>query len=106
TGGACPYGYIIDSKSNQYKIIEEEALVVRRIFRERLSGRSLRQIANDLRKDDIATKRGGKWQANTIKTILENTFYTGVYNQNGSVIKDSQDWIISEYPSSKVNAKS
>jgi site-specific DNA recombinase len=104
TGGACPYGYMIDSKSNQYRIIEEEAQVVRRIFRERQSGRSLRQIANELSKDDIATKRGGKWQANTIKTILENPFYIGVYLQNGVVYKDCHDSIISEYIFNKVNA--
>jgi site-specific DNA recombinase len=104
TGGACPYGYVIDSRSNQYKIIEEEALVVRRIFRERLSGRSLRQIANDLSKDDVSTKRGGKWQANTIKTILENPFYIGIYMQNGTTFKDCHDAIISEYIFNKVNS--
>jgi site-specific DNA recombinase len=106
TGGACPYGYVIDSRSNQYKIIEEEALVVRRIFRERLSGRSLRQIANDLSKDDVSTKRGGKWQANTIKTILENPFYIGIYLQNGATLKDCHDAIISEYIFNKVNSVS
>ncbi len=102
-GGACPYGYVIDSKSNQYKLVEEEAQVVRRIFRERVSGRSLRQISNDLTKDDIATKRGGKWQANTIKTILENSFYVGVSIQNNLIVRDSHDEIISEYLFNKVN---
>lgn len=103
SGGACPYGYIIDSKSNQYKIVEEEAQVVRRIFRERLSGRSLRQISADLTNDDIATKRGGKWQANTIKTILENPFYVGIYVQNNTVLRDCHDEIVSEYLFNKVN---
>lgn len=103
TGGACPYGYVIDSKSNQYKIVEEEAQVVRRIFRERLSGRSLRQISNDLTNDEIATKRGGKWQANTIKTILENPFYVGIYIQNNTVFRDCHDEIVSEYLFNKVN---
>lgn len=103
SGGACPYGYVIDSKSNQYKIVEEEAQVVRRIFRERLSGRSLRQISNDLTNDDIKTKRGGKWQANTIKTILENPFYVGIYIQNNTVLRDCHDEIVSEYLFNKVN---
>lgn len=102
-GGACPYGYIIDSKSNQYKIVEEEAQVVRRIFRERVSGRSLRQISNDLTKDEIATKRGGKWQANTIKTILENPFYVGISMQNNNILRDSHDEVVSEYLFTKVN---
>ncbi|MFN4149896.1 MAG: recombinase family protein [Candidatus Sericytochromatia bacterium] len=103
SGGACPYGYEIDSRSNQYKIIEDEAVVVRRIFRERMAGRSLRQISNDLIKDEISTKRGGKWQANTIKTILENPFYMGVYGFNDIVYKDSHDAIVSEYIFNKVN---
>lgn len=103
SGGACPYGYEIDSKSNQYKIVEDEAVVVRRIFRERMAGRSLRQISNDLIRDEISTKRGGKWQANTIKTILENPFYMGVYEFNDTVYKDSHDAIVSEYIFNKVN---
>ncbi|MBC7474517.1 MAG: recombinase family protein [Candidatus Sericytochromatia bacterium] len=102
-GGACPYGYMIDNKSNQYKIIEEEAQVVRRIFRERVSGRSLRQISSDLTRDEIATKRGGKWQANTIKTIIENPFYVGIYVQNNIIYKDCHDFIISEYLFNKIN---
>lgn len=103
SGGACPYGYSIDSKTNQYKIVEEEGMVVRRIFRERISGRSLRQICNDLIKDGIATKRGGKWQANTIKTIIENPFYMGVHEQEGTVFKDCHDAIVTEYIFKKVN---
>ncbi len=102
-GGACPYGYIIDSKTNQYQVLEEEGMVVKRIFRERVSGRSLRQICNDLIKDGIATKRGGKWQANTIKTIIENPFYMGIHEQEGTVYKDCHDSIVTEYIFKKVN---
>jgi len=104
SGGACPYGYMIDRKTNHYQVIEQEALIIRRIFRERLSGRSLRQIANDLSKEGIRTKRGGKWQANTIKTILENPFYTGIYINNGIVYRDCHDSLISEYVFNKVNS--
>ena len=74
------------------------------IFRERMAGRSLRQISNDLIKDDISTKRGGKWQANTIKTILENPFYIGVFEQNGTLYKDCHDSVVSEYMFNKVNS--
>lgn len=101
-GGACPYGYRI-TKNNQYSICEEEAVIVRRIFKERLAGRSLRQIANDLTKDNISTKRGGKWQANTIKTIIENPFYTGTYIEDETSYKNCHDAIISEYIFNKVN---
>jgi site-specific DNA recombinase len=102
-GGACPYGYRI-TKNNQYTIYEEEAVIVRRIFKERLAGRSLRQIANDLIRDNVSTKRGGKWQANTIKTIIENPFYTGAYIENDLIYKNCHDAIISEYIFNKVNS--
>lgn len=102
-GGACPYGYTIDNKTNQYKVLDEEAIVVKRIFRERVSGRSLRQICADLTKDGIATKRGGKWQANTIKTIIENPFYMGLHEQEGTVYRDCHDSIITDYIFKKVN---
>jgi site-specific DNA recombinase len=78
-GGACPYGYTVNPTSNEYECHPEEAKVVARIFRERAAGRSLRQIAMGLTHAGIQTKRGGRWQANTIKTILENIFYTGCY---------------------------
>lgn len=103
-GGACPYGYKIDEKTNQYVIIPEEAAIVRRIFRERLAGRSLRQIAGDLTKEGVTTKRGGRWQANTIKTILENIFYTGVYQFHDNIYPDDHDEIISEHVFYLVNA--
>jgi len=103
-GGACPYGYRIDETTNQYVIVPEEASIVKRIFRERLSGRSLRQIANDLTKQGVKTKRGGRWQANTIKTILENVFYTGVYQCHGTVYHDDHDEIISQHLFEQVNS--
>lgn len=103
-GGACPYGYRIDEETNQYMVVPEEAAIVKRIFRERLAGRSLRQIANDLSKQDVKTKRGGRWQANTIKTILENVFYTGVYQCHGTLYHDDHDEIVGEDLFQQVNA--
>lgn len=102
-GGACPYGYRIDEQTNQYTIVPDEASIVKRIFRERLAGRSLRQIANDLTREGVKTKRGGRWQANTIKTILENVFYTGVYQCNGQTYHDDHDEVISEHLYNQVN---
>lgn len=102
-GGACPYGYRIDETTNQYVVVPEEASIVKRIFRERLQGRSLRQIANDLTKQGVKTKRGGRWQANTIKTILENVFYTGVYQCHGQTYHDDHDEIISQHLFDQVN---
>lgn len=102
-GGACPYGYKIDEKTNQYVVVANEASMVKRIFRERLAGRSLRQIAGDLIKEGIRTKRGGRWQANTIKTILENIFYTGIYQCHETIYRNDHDEIVSEHLFRQIN---
>lgn len=102
-GGTCPYGYNLDEASNQFVVSATEAAIVQRIFRERAQGRSLRQIANDLTRDSVATKRGGRWQANTVKTILENVFYTGDYQTQNRVHTDDHEAIISRGQFDEVN---
>ena len=102
-GGTCPYGYTLDEATNQFKVVPLEANVVRRIFRERIAGRSLRQIANDLTRDGIPTKRGGRWQANTVKTILENIFYTGAYQCQNRVYQNDHEAVIAQDLFSQVN---
>lgn len=62
---------------NEYAIVESEAEIVRRIFREYLAGASLRQIAENLNKENITTKKGNKWLASGIEGVLENERYTG-----------------------------
>ena len=64
-------------EDNEYVIVEKEAEVIRRIYREYLSGKSLRQIADNLNEDSITTKRGCKWQPSSIEGVLNNERYTG-----------------------------
>ncbi len=102
-GGTCPYGYTLDEATNQFVVNATEAAVVQRIFRERSLGRSLRQIANDLTRDGVATKRGGRWQANTVKTILENIVYTGDYQCQNRLYENDHEAIISKDLFGQVN---
>ena len=70
-------GYTKDEDGNLI-IDEEEAKIVRRIFREYLEGASFRDIANGLERDKIKT--GGKrykWHLSTIQGILQNEKYMG-----------------------------
>lgn len=103
-GGTCPYGYNLNESTNQFQVVPLEANVVRRIFRERIAGRSLRQIANDLTRDGIPTKRGGRWQANTVKTILENIFYTGAYQCQNRVYENDHEAIVTQDLFGQVNS--
>ena len=70
-------GYTKDEEGNLI-IDEEEAKIVRRIFREYLEGASFRDIASGLERDKI--KIGGKrykWHLSTVQGILQNEKYMG-----------------------------
>lgn len=56
----------------------DEAVVVRRIFREYLEGASLQQIGRGLEADGILTGAGKtKWRAETLQKILKNEKHIG-----------------------------
>ena len=67
-----------------FEVVEEEAEVVRRIYRDFADGRSSLQIATALNADRIPGPRGGEWNASTIRGdpkklvgILNNPLYGG-----------------------------
>lgn len=63
---------------NGWEIVEEEAEIVRRIYREFLCGASYQQIARGLNADGIKSPSGkGKYSASVIKSILTNEKYYG-----------------------------
>lgn len=70
-------GYTKDE--NGHLIIDEEqAVIVRRIFREYLQGASLQNIARGLMVDGIPTATGNKnWRGDGIRKILTNEKYMG-----------------------------
>ena len=61
-----------------YKVVEEEAEIVRRIFREFIGGASCAAIAKQLSAEGIKTARGKtNWGTATVQNILKNEKYTG-----------------------------
>jgi len=76
-------GYIKAGKKDAegreiYTINEEEAAIVRRIYREFLAGITVTRICRGLEADGIPTKLGKKkWQPSVIRSILLNEKYTG-----------------------------
>ena len=61
-----------------YEIVEEEAEIVRRIFREFIAGYSITQIGKRLQRDGIKTKLGSeRWYHSSLEGILTNEKYTG-----------------------------
>lgn len=72
------YGYSYDSKTNVMSIVNEEAEIVRLIFKTYLEGHGGNYIAKMLTDMKVETRRNkGKWSANTVVGILKNEKYIG-----------------------------
>ncbi len=124
SGGGICYGYDViravnaagDQARGGRKINEQEAAVVRRIFRDYAQGQSPRAIAGALNTEGVAGPRGRAWGQSTINGnrergigILNNELYVGklVWNRQ-RFLKDpetgrrqarmnpSEDWVIEE----------
>lgn len=108
------FGY--DKTNGDYfnlAINEEEANVVRRIFRMyREEGYGTAKIANLLNGRGIKTKRNCAWSANAVVRILTNEIYTGkIINGKQEVSdfltgqrreRDQSEWLITERPELKI----
>lgn len=92
SGGGIGYGYEVERKYDadgepirgDRTIVEEQAEVVRRIFRDYASGSSPRAIARKLNKDGVPAPRGDGWTQSSINGnpkrgtgILNNELYVG-----------------------------
>lgn len=77
----CPTTYFLGydtDESGEIVINEAQAAVVKRIFREFLSGKGCRIIARELTQDGILTARGNsKWTSDAVYKLLTNEKYMG-----------------------------
>ena len=69
------YGY--RREKGRIVIDEEEAEIVRFIFRSCLNGMGKGRITETLREQGIPCRLGGEWQTETVSGILKNEKYTG-----------------------------
>ena len=122
-GSNAPYGYLvnIEDPKRKYKIDEESADVVKRIFGMALGGMSFRQIAKNLEKQNLSApglylrthllhnqddNKVSRWYVGTISNILNNRAYIGnmiqgkrksSQNEGKKQEKvDEEDWIVVE----------
>lgn len=70
-----PYGYIW--KDGEILVNPKQAEIVKRIFRELLSGKGTDAIAKELNQEHIPTKKGSRWTSSSIRGIIKNEKYTG-----------------------------
>lgn len=70
-----PYGYA--NVNGSMEIVPAEAEIIKKIFRDTLSGKGCYTVARELNESGVPAKKGGKWTGTTILSILKNEKYTG-----------------------------
>ena len=83
--GGRAYGYrAVPGKPGELEIVEDEAAIVRRIFAAYGAGRTPREIAHDLNRENVRPPRGRQWNASTINGnaqrgtgLIFNELYAG-----------------------------
>lgn len=82
-GGIAPLGYNINS-DGRYVINEDEAKIVKQIFKMRHQGMTYTEMAKKLNKKHCKTKVGRQFTKNSFYEILRNPKYKGVFTYNAS----------------------
>ena len=100
-GGIPPLGYKID-ESKKFQIDEDNAKVVKKIFEMYSNGYIMADIIKDLNKKGIKTSYGNEFNKCSIRTILTNKKYIGVYCYKGQETKDGVPRIIDDETFEKV----
>jgi site-specific DNA recombinase len=92
SGFNIPFGY--DYKDGVLQILPNEAEIVKSIYSQYLSGKSLGEIVKMLNLAKIPTKRGGIWAKKTISTILKNPVYCGYHRYEEKLTRGKHNKII------------
>lgn len=87
TGGKPPLGYDVDKTTMKYVINDEEAEIVRFIFRKAKEGMGYSAIIHELNSRGWKSKSGNPFGKNSIHDILANEKYKGVYIFNKASAK-------------------
>lgn len=103
------YGYKLDKINKELHIIENEANVIRIIYKLYNEGYGIRKIIKFLNENNIYTRKNKEFSRNTIKGILQNEKYKGTLVRNkytkGNIIdgklsyakkKPKDEWFVFE----------
>lgn len=88
TGGLAPLGYDVDPITKKYLMNEEEAEVVKLIYKLYLDDWTSGNIIKKLNELGYRTKKKTEWTKNSLQSILRNEKYTGTYIYNKVAAKD------------------
>lgn len=88
-------GYKVDDTKHYIKD-EVTAPIVQRIFKQYADGKPLTEIAKELNAQGIRSVLGRQFTVNSLRHILKNRAYTGVYEYSDIVIEDGMPRLISD----------
>jgi DNA invertase Pin-like site-specific DNA recombinase len=93
--GRPPYGYKVGPR-NRLEVVDDEAVVVRYIFRMYLEENlGIRLIARRLNEEGLRTRRNAPWSMVSIRDILRNRAYLGTYQRLGVRVPGTHTALIS-----------
>ena len=79
TGGHVPLGYKVD-ENHDFVVDPETAPLVRRIFAMYAEGQTAPEIIRQLNAEGLKTAKGNRYTKNSLRTILKNEKYIGIYD--------------------------
>ena len=94
-GGQVPFGYRYDKQSDKLVIDEFEAMIVKNLFNEYTSGKTMYAIADDMYMKGH-TLQNKKVDKRNLRYMLSNKTYCGYLRYQGGWIKGLHDAIIDE----------
>lgn len=97
-------GYTVD-ENKHYVIDPATGPVVQRIFADYASGKSLKTIVDELNEQGIRSSIGGQFTSNSLRRILHNRSYTGVYRYSDIVVPGAIPPLVSDELFEKAQAR-
>lgn len=95
TGGRIPLGYKLN-ECKQYVIDEKTAPIVVNIFEIYAAGVTIKEICDKLNSQGVKTSTGKDYNKNSLRTLLQNKKYIGIYSYDGKETPDGIPRIISD----------
>ena len=95
TGGGVALGFKVD-ETKHFQIDENTAPIVREIFETYASGKTVTEIITMMNERHVVTSRGSAFNKNSLRKMLQNKRYIGVYTYKGTEIPDGMPRIIED----------
>lgn len=91
-GGPVPFGYRL--KDRAYEVKEDEAEAIEKCFRKIAEGESMADCARYLNAHGFRTNRGGSFGSGSVRGLLTNRKYIGIWSYDGIEIQDGLPAIV------------